>query len=270
MIRYFASMRFAYRTLIVLVVWMCLGALMAGGGLKPVFKAMNDLLVLDWFLKVMADKPLHGIWFIGFCILGAMVLFSFVACTSTTLWKKLRQRRNRNTALVLFSLHSLFIGILLLHVTSMTIGFKKGHVKAFADDTLRLSSSYTLVVEEVQFGGRNSLLQESGEGSKIRYTRANLNPANSFAVLTLMMNGKPLSSGRVRYMEPFRKGNIFVCLEAFISDKKGSDITGVKMTVVKNPVIYPFFVLYALSVFLILIYTFMSWKYQEKPNSKET
>ncbi|HRZ42033.1 MAG TPA: hypothetical protein P5228_04950 [Bacteroidales bacterium] len=269
MIRYFASMRFAYRTLIVLVIWMCLGGLMAGGGLKPVFKAMNDLLVLDWFLEVMADKPLQAIWFIGFCILGALVLLSFIACTFTTLWKKLRQRRNRQTALVLFSLHLLFTAILLLHVISMTTGFKNGHVRAFPGDTLRLSPTRTLVVDEIRYAGSDSLLRESGGQSRIRYTRANLKPENSFARVTLLKNGKTTGKGTVRYMEPYREGSIFVCLEAFVSGKKRTGETGVRMTIVKNPVIYPFFVLYALSVLLILIYTCMTWNFRKKPDSKE-
>jgi hypothetical protein len=254
MIRFFASIKLAFWSLAALAGWLCLGAMSASGPMKPSFLRMNDILVSQWFFESVLREPLPATWFLVFCLLGVMVILSFISCTTTTLFKTLKKRSFQIRHLLLFVLHSLFILILLLHVLSMTTGIKQGYMKAFQGDSITLPQGYRLLVTEVRFTGDKRLLSEKKSASKIRYTRSNFNSGQSYVKMILLKNNHLVSRGFAGYMKPFRSGSVFVCLETFISDRKQPGSPGARLTFVKNHEIYPFFVLYSLSAILLILY----------------
>ncbi len=261
-IRLFASMKFAFWSLAGLVVWFFAGVVLGGNDqFKKGFQKMNDLLILDWLKNEATGNILIFIWFAGLCIVGGLVFMSFIFCTFTTLRKHLSKGRLRVRSRIMFLLHLVFILIVVFHIVSMVTGFKYGYQKAFVNSILRFDNSIAVEVHQIRFVNDPEVLKSRESHSKIRLTKENFNIDENFVEISLFRDGEFLARGKSRFLKPYVYKNIRVTIENFfVDDKVELDKIGVRLVVSKNPVLLPFFTLYAIAVVLMLLWTILTWK----------
>jgi hypothetical protein len=254
-------MKFAFWSVIALIAWFTLGALSTSGSMKKGFLPMNDMLILDWLRNSAASEPLVLLWFIVFCLIGGMVTLSFIFCTSTTLLRPIRLASCTAKAFILFSIHLVFILIVILHVISMVAGVKAGYLKAYEMSSFQVGSGYRVKVADIQFVANSSLLKDKADHAKIRYTRENFDPKMNYAVVQVFYHDQLREQGKIGYMNPLVVDQLRITLERFFFDTKSSiPRYGVRLTVARNPVLLPFFVFYGLAAILILLYAIVTWR----------
>lgn len=254
-------MKFAFWSIIALIAWFILGALCTTGSLKKGFLPMNDMLILDWIRHSAASEPLVLLWFVVFCLIGGMVTLSFIFCTSTTLLKPIRLANCTAKLCILFSLHLVFILVVIFHVISMVAGVKAGYLKAFEMSSFQVGSGYRVRVTDIQFVADPTLLMSKNEHAKIRYTKENFDPEKNYAEVQVFHNDQLLIQGKAGYMNPLVVDQLRITLERFFFDTKSSiPRYGVRLTVARNPVLLPFFVFYGLAAILILLYVIVTWR----------
>ncbi len=262
MIRLLSSMKFAFWSIFALILWFFGGVAIASmGEYKKAFAKMNDLLILDWFFSESLNSIPVLLWFCGLCLFGGIVLLSFAFCTFTSLRKPLRIKKNKLKSWLMFSLHIVFILIVLFHVLSMIMGFKYGYQKAFDNTVLEFDNGYAVHVHEIQFVNDTEVLKSKEIHSKIRLSKENFSIDENYVDVSLFWKNEFLASGKTHFLKPFVYNSIHITIENFFVDnKKDKEIIGVRLVVARNPVIVPFFIMYAVAILLILFWTVLTWK----------
>jgi hypothetical protein len=262
MIRFLSSMKFAFWSILALILWFFAGVAFASQGeYKKAFAKMNDLLILDWFFSESFNNIPVLLWFSGLCISGGIVLISFVFCTWTTLRKPLTLKKNRLKSWLMFSLHIVFILIVLFHVLSMIMGFKYGYQKAFDQTILEFDNGYAVHVHEIQFVNDTEVLKSKESHSKIRLSKENFSIDENYVDISLFKENEFLARGKTFFLKPFVFNNIHITIENFFVDNKNdNEKIGVRLVVARNPVHVPFFIMYAVAIVLILFWTVLTWK----------
>jgi hypothetical protein len=262
MIRFLSSMKFAFWSMITLIIWSFIGVGMSSSGAyKDGFKMMNDQLIINWFFNEGLQNPFVTMWFVGFCIIGALLSLSFFFCTFTNLYKLISKKSNKIRNVLLFGIHLLFICIVGFHVLSMLIGYKKGNVNIFEGQSVTLDDKYIVTLNAINFLDNPEILQQKDKHSKIKYTEENFHIKDNYADFTIRKNTKTIANGKAYMLSPLISKSYRLTIEQFIlEDSSPLSRIGVKFVFMKNPILYPFFISYALVILMIIIFTIITWK----------
>ena len=260
-----ASLYFTTIILIILTLWFTWGILLAqsntfGHG----FDVMNSTLVPAWFSRTQGLSLLLKLWFVGLCVVMAVLAINLVFCSWVTILKIIRIKLITHK-LVMLIIHVVFGIVALGHFGSFFLGYRYDNVKLKQGQSFALKDGYILMVKDVHFVDNPLVLSKSPkELSPDEYHH----DAN-FSEVTLSRNGKPATSGRIYFLRPLTYKGIQVTLKRFTPPKGINHSShevrkpGVKLVISKNPVQALVFVLFPAMIVGISVYTIMTWGYRK-------
>jgi hypothetical protein len=259
MLKRLSSLHFAFWAITALVIWMGLGALLAGKG-SPYYDIFNDLneqMIATWLARDALGHPIILAWFVGLCLIAGTLLLNTGLC----IWQHIlpmfqTARLSRNLLAVI---HILVILVILGHGLSMIIGDKYLTTVMFPGQTKVIGDGYSLRMDSLVFLDDPALLRLPKHDKHLKMTRDAVHFHENHAVLTLLKNGRIVARSRAGVLAPFDHGSLHIVLKTFLWPKKKNKL-GALMIVVRNPLATPFFVIYALMIASLGWYVCITWK----------
>lgn len=259
MIKFLSSLKLSAILIICLVLMFLAGVFMSlSDPIYDALKQMNDTIILDWVLLFKNHNTAIVIWFIVFCIIAVLLGVNLVLCTWNNLLKSVIKSKGVK-ALSLFSIHVIFIIILVLHAFSLVIGFKYGNLRLAEGDSYKFENDYELVVSDIEFVDDYSILKKKKSSSRMEMTKDKFHYKENSAELTIYHKEEEISKDIIKIFEPIMIDGIQFTMEKFYLDKKTENI-GVKLTISKNPLTIWFFMFYGLGIFSMLWFLILTWK----------
>jgi len=251
--------------LIVLMLWFTWGILLSqsntfGHG----FDLMNSTLAPDWFSRTHGLPLLMKLWFVGLCVVMAVLAINLVFCSWVKILKIIRIKLIMHK-MVMLIIHMVFGMVAFGHFGSFFLGYRHENIKLQQGQSFALKDGYILNLTNVHFVDNPWVL---GKSLKELSPEEYHHDAN-FSEVTLSRDGKQVTSGRIYFLIPLTYKNIQVTLKRFTPTK---DITGgnhavqkpgVKLVVSKNPVKILVFSFFPVMIVGIGIYTIMTWRQPE-------
>ena len=215
MVRFFSSMRFAFWLLFALIIWFLAGAGLAVSRIgSSGVNAMGDSLILQWLQAEALSSPLVLAWFIILCIIAFLLGISFLFCSWTTLYRKMKVDGSA-PSIVLFAIHLLFLMIMALHLAGMLTGFKYSRVSLQPGESFEFEDRYSLELVEVVYVDDPAVLKLPYKKMRDYQDGENFHLEKNRARLRFLENGEELALGEIRMLSPFRHGTIRVSLNYF-------------------------------------------------------
>jgi hypothetical protein len=261
MVRFLASMKFAFWSITALILWFLTGTILASASsYAKTFAQMNDVLIVEWFFHEAQSDSLVMIWFVVFCFFALLVAISFAFCTSVTLYKVMIRQSFELKQIVLFLMHVVFIGIMGFHLLSMVGGYKRGYIPAFEGQMISINENCSLIVRKIHFVDDPSVLRKKDKHSKIRLSKENFSIEENYVEVAMIRSGEIIGAGNIYFLKPLVINRYWFTIESFIIDEhKETPNIGARLVIARNPVLIPFFVMYGLAILLILIWTILTW-----------
>lgn len=250
------SVRLTFYALVVLVCLMGIGSYLSLTN-KPIFLAMNESGIMDWFPATWQGAPWVMAWFLALCLAAAVLFINGIACC---LLRQLPQakRSRRKRFWVFFILHCLFLLVLGCHGLALVSGTKLSHIHLFPGETQKFGP-YEILVSQVIYQDDMAILSADKKKQRAMMTQKNIRLSNNWADLTLSKNNVPLVSGRIKMLSPLRSGFLQITLTQFLVDPTGTG-PGVNLVVTHNILNALFFTAYAVMIFFLAGYTILTWK----------
>ncbi|RZB38127.1 MAG: hypothetical protein SRB2_00473 [Desulfobacteraceae bacterium Eth-SRB2] len=256
-----ASLYFTTIILIVLMLWFTWGILLAqsntfGHG----FDVMNSTLAPAWFSRTQGLSLLLKLWFVGLCVVMAVLAINLVFCSWVTILKIIRIKLITHK-LIMLIIHLVFGMVALGHFGSFFLGYRYENVKLHQGQSFALKDGHILIIKDVHFVDNPQVLGKSPKELSPEKYHHNAN----FSEVTLSRNGKPVTSGRIYFLRPLTYKDIQVTLKRFTPPKGINKNNhsfrkpGVKLVISKNPVKALVFALFPAMIFGIGVYTIMTW-----------
>ncbi len=264
-----SSLYFTTIILVVLMLWFTWGILLAqsntfGHG----FDLMNSTLAPDWFSRTQGLPLLMKLWFVGLCVVMAVLAINLVFCSWVKILKIIRIKLITHK-LVMLIIHLVFGMVALGHFGSFFLGYRYENVKLKQGQSFALKDGYILMVKDVHFvDNPHVLTKPPKELSPDQYHHK----AN-FSEVTLSQNGKQVTNGRIYFLRPLTYKDIQVTLKRFTPPKgikhSSHEVRkpGVKLVISKNPIRALVFVLFPAMIVGIGVFTIMTWRKPEKKNA---
>ncbi len=261
MMRFLSSMRLAFWSLIALLLWLLVGVIIANSpSYYEATKAMNLQVLSTWLTNEALHQPVLLSWFLVLCAMCLVLGVSFLFCTSRTLLKKVQTAPSLKTTL-LFTLHLLCMGIMLLHLFSMSTGFKYSNIQLEPGQSWTSPEGYHILLRSVQYTDDVSVLNMPFRQQRQHQSPNEFHYRKNTARMSLSKNGVLLAESNIGMLTPLVYRSLRITLSSFyLPQNTNSQVPGVSLVFGKNSVIWPFFVCYGLGVFLIAFYTLISWK----------
>jgi hypothetical protein len=254
-------MRFAFWVLLAFIAWFYVGAFI---GLNDeyaiIIKEMSNYLILDWLLQKSAESPLVLGWFIGLCILGALLAVSFLFCSYYNLLKLAKKNHKKGSVLLLF-IHLMFVAIMALHLASMLFGYKYSNVGLTTDNNFQFEDGYTLKLDSVHYVDEIEILKLKYKERRNYMTSDALHYKQNIAFVSLYQNGELLKNGQTTMLHPFEYGTLRLSISFFYIPKNSETNTpGIRVVIMKNDLMELFFISYILCILSILWFLAITWK----------
>jgi len=260
MFRLFASMKFAFWNIVLLIVWLYIGSFLAGGMHKHTFSQLNIMHLTEWCANFTDYSVAPVIWIVIFCLLGISIFVSAIVCTYQTLFKTLNNTSFFNKKFLLLSIHICFIFMLIIHGINMSIGAKYGQIQMRELDTIFLNDKISIHVNALHFADDTLVLMKQKKHSKIRYTKDNFSIEENYAEFSILEHDQLLHKGKAYFLKPFTASRYRITIEDFVLISDTDDIQiGVKIIFTKNHIIFLFFAIYTLFILLMLLYITVTW-----------
>ncbi len=257
-----ASMRFTLLILIVLALWFMWGLSLTGfDRFTRGFELMNSMVMKKWLFSDHEGSALLKFWFVGLCIVMAVLGINLILCTWQKIFRVIRVRFDGPRFYMLI-VHVFFGLVALAHLGGLMLGFKHQNIRLYKGDEVSLSEGYGIRVEDVNFVDDLSVLSKSKRellGSEFHYR-------DNYAGVLLSYKGKPVQRGKVGTMDPLKYRDVQVTLTKFVpgprsrGGKGGRPEPGVVLTLSKNPVLSFFLIVYPMMIAGIFVYLFITWK----------
>jgi len=262
-----SSLKLTFSSLIALILWFSLGIYLAGKSLyRTLFREMNDHLILEWFLNPNMGNLLLKIWFVGICILALVVFINLFCCIYTRLLHHLKGIKSQK---LLLCVHILVVLVMIGHGLNFVIGYKISNVRLITGQSLKLKDNHNLFIEKVNFIDNSQLLAMKNKKARRFMTRKNFHRDKNYVQLHIKENDVDVANGKLYILKPFYYNSIYIVLNKFFIE--GSDENnniGVNLTIIYNPFIKFFFVLYSLLVVIWFVYFFIIWSKTKEKNIK--
>lgn len=264
-----ASLYFTTIILIVLMLWFTWGILLVQSNtFAHEFDLMNSTLAPAWFSRTQGLPLLMRFWFVGLCVVMAVLAVNLVFCSWVKILKIIRIKLITHK-LVMLIIHIVFGVVALGHFGSFFLGYRYENVKLQQGQSFALKDGYILSVKDVHFVDNPHVLTKPPKELSPEQYHHNAN----FSEVALSRNGKQLTSGRIYYLKPLTYKNIQVTLKRFTPPKgiNGGNHAvrkpGVKLVISKNPVKILVFCFFPVMIVGIGVYTIMTWRKPENKNA---
>jgi len=256
-----SSLYFTTFILFVLMLWFTWGILLAQlNTFSHGFDVMNSTLAPEWFSRTQEIPLLMKLWFVGLCLVMAILAINLVFCSWVKILKIIRIKLITHK-LVMLIIHIVFGVVALGHFGSFFLGYRYENVKLQQGQSFVLKDGYILNLTNIHFVDNPLVLRKPPKELSADEYHHDAN----FSEVTLSRNGKQLASGRIYFLRPLTYKDIQITLKRFTPPKvmKGSKYPvqkpGVKLIVSKNPVKALVFVLFPVMIVGIGVYTTMTW-----------
>ena len=251
-------MRFAFWLLISLIAWFFVGTtLILSKDFYRALKQMGDNLVLDWLIAESHQSPLLLIWFIGLCLIGALLAISFIFCSYNNLFKASKKQTKAKPVLLLL-IHIFFVIIMALHLGSMIWGYKYSGIELTEGSQYNFDK-YSLHVNKVNYVDDIEVLKLKYKEMRQYHTSEGFHYKSNYIDLSLFENNTEILTQKAYMLSPIKHGALRITLSYFYMPKN-SDVPGVKVVIAKNYFNELFFIFYALEIISILIFLIITWK----------
>ncbi len=265
-----SSLHYTTWTLIVLFLWFCWGIVLAScENYYNGFRLMNSTLIRHWLLTPDNGFFLLKCWFVGLCILVALLGVNLVFCSWNKILKFIRIRFNGPKLLMLL-VHVIFGLVALGHFGGFMLGYKHDNVRLREGQSFSFQNDHEVKVAKIHFADDPVILKKSRRD----LTRDEFHYRSNFAEFVMSREGREINRGRAYVLKPMRAGDIQVTLKRFTpsrargSGKKGGK-PGVVVVVSKNPVLGVFLFIYPLMIIGMAIYLVMTWKLPNKNKANQ-
>ena len=257
-----ASLYFTTIILVVLILWFTWGILLAQSNrFAHEFDVMKSTLAPAWFSPTHGLSLLLKFWFVGLCVVMAVLAINLVFCSWVKILKIMRIRLIMHK-LVMLIIHIVFGLVALGHFGSFFLGYRYENVKLYRGQSFVLKDGIILNLTNVHFVDNPHVLTKPPKELSSDQYHHNAN----FSKVTLSRNGEQLASGRIYFLKPLTYKNIQVTLKRFTppkginGDNHAVRKPGVKLVVSKNPVKFLVFFLFPIMIVGIGVYTIITWR----------
>jgi hypothetical protein len=260
-----SSLHYTTWTLIVLFLWFSWGIVLASlENFYEGFRLMNGTLVRHWLSTPDNGFFLLKFWFVGLCILAALLGVNLVFCSWNKILRFIRIRFN-GPKLLMLVVHFIFGLVALGHFEGFMLGYKHDNVRLREGQSFSFENGLKVKVEKINFADDPVILKKS----RRELTRDEFHYRSNFAEIIMSREGREIHRGKAYVLKPMRSKGIQVTLKRFIpprscdGGKKGGKI-GVAVVVSKNPVLGVFLFFYPLMIIGMAIYLIMTWRLPSK------
>jgi hypothetical protein len=265
-----SSLHYTTWTLIVLFLWFSWGIVLESSEyFFKGFHLMNSTLVRHWLATPDKDFFLLKFWFVGLCILVALLGVNLVFCSWNKILRFIRVRFNGPKLLMLL-VHVIFGLVALGHFGGFMLGYKHDNLRLREGQSFSFQNGHEVKVAKINFKDDPSILKKS----RRELTRDEFHYRSNFAEIVMSREGMEIKKGRAYVLKPMRTKDIQVTLKRFTpprsrgSVKKGGK-PGVVVVVSKNPVLGVFLFIYPLMIIGIVIYLVMTWRLPHKNKNNQ-
>ena len=257
--------------LVVLILWFTWGILLAQSNtFEHEFYVMNSTLASAWFSQTQGLSVLLKFWFVGLCLVMAVLAINLVFCSWIKILKIIRIKLIMNK-LVMLIIHIVFGAVALGHFGSFFLGYRYENVTLQQGKSFALKDGYILNLTNVHFVDNPLVLRKSPKELSADEYHHDVN----FSEVTLSRDGKQVTSGQIYFLRPLIYKDIQVTLKRFTPSKgkTGGNHAlrkpGVKLVVSKNPVKFLVFSLFPVMIVGIGVYMIMTWQQPENKNATQ-
>jgi len=197
--------------LVVLILWFAWGILLAQSNtLAHEFDVMNSTLAHAWFSRTQGLSLLMKLWFVGLCVVMAVLAINLVFCSWVKILKIIRIKLIMNK-LIMLIIHIVFGVLALGHFGSFFLGYRYENVKLQQGQSFALKDGYILNLTNVYFVDNPLVLRKSPKELSPEEYHHDAN----FSEVTLSRNGKQVTSGQIYFLRPLTYKDIQVTLKRF-------------------------------------------------------
>jgi hypothetical protein len=231
---------------------------------------MNSTLASAWFSRTQGLSMLLKFWFVGLCVVMAVLAINLVCCSWLKILKIIRIKLIMNK-LVMLIIHIVFGVVALGHFGSFFLGYRYENVTLQQGKSFALKDGYILNLTNVHFVDNPLVLRKSPKELSPDEYHYDAN----FSEVTLSRDGKQVTSGQIYFLRPLIYKNIQVTLKRFTPPKGKTggnpelQKPGVKLVVSKNPVKCLIFFLFPVMIVGIGVYMIMTWRQPENKNATQ-
>jgi hypothetical protein len=266
-----ASLYFTTIILIILIFWFIWGILLVRSNtFIHEFNVMNSTLAPHWFSPTQGLSMLLKLWFVGLCVVMAVLAVNLVFCSWIKILKIIRVKLIMHK-LVMLIIHMVFGLVALGHLGSFFFGYRYENVNLRQGQSFALKDGYILSVKDIHFVDNLLVLSRSPKELSPEEYHYDAN----FSEVTLSRDGKQVTSGQIYFLRPLTYKNIQVTLKRFTPPKgitggyHGLRKPGVRLVVSKNPVKFLVFFFFQVMIVGIGVYMIMTWRPPENKNTKQ-
>ena len=263
MIKFLSSMRFAFWSLVSLIIWLFVGSLLTlNQDLSWAIKNMGNQLILDWLIEESKKSEIVLIWFIILCLIGLLLAISFIFCSWNNLLKIARKQLNAKTILLLI-IHIFFVTILGLHLGSMLIGYKCSNIELSEGQSFHFNNNLSIKLNKVNYVDDINVLKMKYKEMRKYHSPQSFHYKENYADITLFQDKNVLANKQIRMLDPLKYGSLRATLSYFYLPKNTNDERpGIKLVITKNYFDELFFIFYAIEILSILVFIVLTWKYK--------
>ena len=231
------------------------------------FKEMNSVLVRDWLLAPGQGLMHLKIWFVGLCLVMAVMGVNLVFCSWNRILKIMRHRFS-GAKLFMLIVHIIFGLVALGHFGGFMLGYRYD-AKLTNGRDFQFEGDYRLKLTDIHFVNDPEILKKS----RREILRDEFQYEDNFAVVALYKGDRLLLQDTIYLLDPLHHGNIQITLRRFLPPKGGVSPgwpSGVMCTVSCNPVLKIFLWIYPLMILGIMAHLIMTWRQPEKVNNNKS
>jgi hypothetical protein len=266
-----SSLHLTTWVLLTLLLWLVWGILMAGSDtFVQGFSEMNNTLVKDWLTAPDTDSSILKLWFLGFCVLMALMGINLVFCSWTKILRIIRSRFN-GPMLFMLIVHMVFGFVVLGHFAGLMFGSEYHNVQLWDGKRFGFENGYDVELVRVHFVNDYNVLNKARKD----ITEDEFNYRENYAEVVLRKEGKEVERGKTYTLGPMNHKNIQITLSNFLPPRNGGQKPesagelGAVFTVSRNPSLKIFLTLYPMMIAGILIHLIMTWRSKYRNHSEQ-
>jgi hypothetical protein len=257
--------------LLTLLLWLVWGILMAGSDtFVQGFGEMSNTLTRDWLMAPDTDFSILKTWFLGLCVLMALMGINLVFCSWTKILRIIRSRFN-GPMLFMLIVHMVFGFVALGHFAGLMFGSKYHNVQLWNGKRFEFENGYDVELVRVNFVNDYSVLNKAPKD----ITEDEFNYKENCAEVVLRKDGKEVERGKTYKLRPMNHKSIQITLETFLPPRDGEQNPesagepGAVFTVSRNQSLKIFLALYPMMITGILIHLIMTWRSKYPKHSEK-
>lgn len=258
------SLTTAFALLTILAALFAIGNSIEGiSGVKSLFREMNSTHIWNCMGDI-SRIPILLAWLISLVVVALGLFLNTFCCTIKQISLCSSQRRttaSKNGLATMALVHVLAVGVIIFHGLDVTLIQRHKPVKILETQSRELGN-FILTVQSISYTTDRRFIRENEKGRTMpsfKIPRTAFSPDDNRATITISTAGKQLTT-EIGLFEPVRLGSTFFILDGFFMPHDSDEI-GISIHHSHNPLVIPFFTIYA-ALFLALLWHGLRTRYK--------